>query len=1355
MMFSYFSNRTLLSISCALGIFAGAAVSAAAATSAASLSEVLNADGSIDLSSGRAGSFSGEGWTMRIDAEGAPRFLRAADEAREIRQAFAGRSGEWDPRFGVAGVEGEIRSLALFDGDLYVGGEFTAAGGQEAMNVARWDGVRWHALGLGVDGPVNAMVAAGPYLMLGGSFQNASGLPMPNVAFWDPAAFTWTGLPMPIGGEVNVILADVVSDTAFVGGAFEGGLLRSDPGLLTGGAAAFNPVGEGLNGAVHALWLEGSTLYVGGEFTASGMIALQNVAQSDLTAFFPMGNGTDGPVTSLAVVDSVVYAGGDFTVAGGKPAAGFAQWDGTVWDAVDVDVEGINLNKIFSLAADGSVLFVAGEALDLNNPAPDTTRHVMLRWNGIRWSDLGGDLDGAIGVMLVMEDRVVVGGLFDRLGGLLSQSFGVWLKSGEFNSLTQGIDGTIHSLAVGLDRRVYIGGDFERAGTLAARSIAVWDGTALLALGGGLNGPVLSVIVTEGDVFVGGQFTEAGGERAVNVARWDGQAWSGMGPGLDGAVRTLALESGTLIAGGDFLHTGNREVNRIARWTGDFWESIGPGFNHRVLALASRGGSLVAGGDFTATGDDSHPLAHIATWNGVSWDALGKGIDGPVAALAVSADGTIYAGGQFNQAGSILAANNLARWTTDDGWKVMKSGVNGPVRAFFAGDAEVIAAGSFTSAGGVRVKNMARWNVVAEQWNPIADDEDSGVDGNVLALAATRSEWFVGGAFAVEDRPDAVRNLARMPRTGWTDLAFGLNGPVSAIATDGRLAYVGGDFTAAGGLRVSGIASWDGSGWSSPGSGVDGIVRALAIGESGELFAGGDFLRAGGIQVFHLGKWDGNEWSALGIGLDGPVHALTVNGQDLYAGGEFSRAGGFSANGIAVFRDGRWNRIGAGFNGPVYAMTLDSDGVLYAGGNFSESNGEPVANVAMWTGTEWVPIGLDPIAGGLNGSVRDLLVWNGALYAAGTFTSAGNAPDVRSLAKWNGVRWERLGGGIDGDPASVNQIRLGSGDGLYVAGNFRIAGGTLSNHIALWDGFQWSKLGSGLDLQATAVGVAGRQVIVGGDFSAADGDPSRFFGIWTFENLSPLVRFRGPNIGDPFKAPARIVFDIDAADPDGAIDMVRIFSGDDVIATLTESPYQFEWEDVEEGQWTLRAVATDNDGAETTSSPLVLDVKNNVLPTGRISAPENNAEIVTRSLRIETEVADSDGRVAQVEFLNGDQSLATLSNPPFEFVWPNTPPGVHTLTIRMVDDSGAESQSTPVSVTVITPPEIESGSIVRLDTGEFGFSISGPPGSTVSIHSSTDLSTWETVAEILLTDEPFEFRTPLTDDPARYFRLAF
>jgi hypothetical protein len=199
----------------------------------------------------------------------------------------------------------------------------------------------------------------------------------------------------------------------------------------------------------------------------------------------------------------------------------------------------------------------------------------------------------------------------------------------------------------------------------------------------------------------------------------------------------------------------------------------------------------------------------------------------------------------------------------------------------------------------------------------------------------------------------------------WVSLNPGLpgaNGTVRAIAVDGSgNVYAGGDFTFIGTVPASYIAKWDGSAWSSLGSGISGTVYALAVSGT-NLYAGGYFVAAGGVTANNVAKWDGSTWSALGSGLgsysSSPpcVYALAVSGSNLYAGGYFLMAGGVPATCIAKWDGSAWSPLGSGMDSWVLALAVSGTD-LYAGGYFTMAGGVSATNIAKWNGSSWSPLG--------------------------------------------------------------------------------------------------------------------------------------------------------------------------------------------------------------------------------------------------------------------------------------------------------------------------------------------------------------------------------------------------------------
>jgi len=226
----------------------------------------------------------------------------------------------------------------------------------------------------------------------------------------------------------------------------------------------------------------------------------------------------------------------------------------------------------------------------------------------------------------------------------------------------------------------------------------------------------------------------------------------------------------------------------------------------------------------------------------------------------------------------------------------------------------------------------------------------------VLALAASSNGLYAGGVFTTAGGHTA-NQIARWDGNNWSALGSGVNSTVYALAASGSDLYAGGIFTTAAGfsgstITVNRIAKWDGSSWSSLGSGVDDIVNAVAV-SGGDLYAGGWFKTAGGAPANYLAKWDGSNWSSLGSGVDDIVEALAVSGGDLYVGGYFTRATNIGGSAVTVNRLAKWNgsywsALDSGMNRGVLVLAV-SDVGLYAGGEFTMASGTPANFVSKWT----------------------------------------------------------------------------------------------------------------------------------------------------------------------------------------------------------------------------------------------------------------------------------------------------------------------------------------------------------------------------------------------------------------------
>ena len=102
-------------------------------------------------------------------------------------------------------------------------------------------------------------------------------------------------------------------------------------------------------------------------------------------------------------------------------------------------------------------------------------------------------------------------------------------------------------------------------------------------------------------------------------------------------------------------------------------------------------------------------------------------------------------------------------------------------------------------------------------------------------------------------------------------------------------------------------------------------------------------------------------------------------------------------------------------------------------------------------------------------------------------------------------------------------------------------------------------------------------------------------------NQKPVVKILTPASGETFTTPATIIISADASDNDGTISKVEFYANNLKIGEDANSPYSFEWKNVVSGSYTLKARATDNTGAPTTTQPTTIVVMDQCSAKGSIT----------------------------------------------------------------------------------------------------------------------------------------------------------
>ncbi|MBX7151342.1 T9SS type A sorting domain-containing protein [bacterium] len=657
----------------------------------------------------------------------------------------------WNHEFAQEGVNGPVHAVLYNPTNkiLYVGGEFTTAGGVPAKNLAQWDGWTWSQVGGGVDGTVLSLAKDGVSttgLYVGGGFHNVGGSPANYLAHWNGSSWSSPG-----GGCNQAVWSMLFfSGDLYIGGDFTtaGGVSASHIARYSGGN--FYAMGSGFNNNVTAIEAVGSTIYAGGTFTQSGDSATANIAQWTGTAWQKVGGGTSGFVFALESDGTNLYAGGTFQFAGGILCNNVAKWNGSSWSAFNNGVNG----SVYALLYSYSELYVGGSFNATDHFGNPVQNYII--WSSSEWSAYRGYANNAVRAITLRNDLPVVGGdftqfgLYTSTGSSPSNHLAIYNSSlYEYTPIGKVLNLYVDALAV-TPTALYVSGLFNAIGDSAFRKVAKWNGVTWEPLGSGINstwGQARTLATHDNDVYVGGYFDQAGGSSAGNIAKWNGSSWNNMAGGVNGGVQSIKYDPAYeyIYAGGYFTSAGGGGGKYIARYNGTNWSVLGSDdLDSAVVALDVDldNGDVYAGGLFT-TGDGK-TLNHVAKWNGASWSNLGAGIDGPVYAVKYVRP-YLYVGGQFTHAGGV-EAKNIARWNGFT-WEALGSGIGSDpddvVRAIEAYSEYIYAGGRFGIAGGIAASGVARWD--GHQWSAMGSTSDPYDNQTVVTIAAGNYDIYFGG----------------------------------------------------------------------------------------------------------------------------------------------------------------------------------------------------------------------------------------------------------------------------------------------------------------------------------------------------------------------------------------------------------------------------------------------------------------------------------------------------------------------------------------------------------------------------------------------------------------------------------
>ena len=222
----------------------------------------------------------------------------------------------------------------LPNGDVVAAGQFSAAGGGGASNIALWNGTGWSALGSELGGAnfrVNALTTLqNGNVVAGGSFAFSTvGGSILNIARWDGT--NWSAMGSGMSDQVHSLLTLPNGDLVAGGSFTTAGGVNVDR-IARWNGTGWSALGSGMNGPVLALTiLPNGDLVAGGGFTTAGGVSADKIARWNGTSWSALSSGTTsgGKRPSVYCLTTLpngsLFAGGEFTIVSGAVSAYVAE----------------------------------------------------------------------------------------------------------------------------------------------------------------------------------------------------------------------------------------------------------------------------------------------------------------------------------------------------------------------------------------------------------------------------------------------------------------------------------------------------------------------------------------------------------------------------------------------------------------------------------------------------------------------------------------------------------------------------------------------------------------------------------------------------------------------------------------------------------------------------------------------------------------------------------------------------------------------------------------------------------------------------------------------------------------------
>ncbi len=386
------------------------------------------------------------------------------------------------------------------------------------------------------------------------------------------------------------------------------------------------------------------------------------------------------------------------------------------------------------------------------------------------------------------------------------------------------------------------------------------------------------------------------------------------------------------------------------------------------------------------------------------------------------------------------------------------------------------------------------------------------INGTVRALELDGGDLYIGGTFTTVGGTTRNRLAKLNATTGALNTGFNISvsGGTSPtvyaleVSNNGNRLYVGGEFTAVGGLTRNNIAEINLTTNAVDGTytnGTNGTVRTIQItNNDNNLYIGGLFTTAGTRNRNYIAKVNtnnGNSIAGWNANANGFVYDIELISSGVIVCGSFENIGGKSRENVAKLRSDNGNAkngfdISSSVNGTVYTIESDGGSNWYVGGNFDVFDGVYSFGLAEVDGDGNVVTAWSPNAEIIYTIAYDPSQTSSDIFAGGSYTINILTEGVGRLS---GTTHQGSSDGLDSDAGAITDFafrEISSIDRRFAVGpNAHFYNSNLDGKasFAEWrngGNFENAEFKPGYLETFSGVELYGDNVIVVGDFSTVD-----------------------------------------------------------------------------------------------------------------------------------------------------------------------------------------------------------------------------------------------------------------------------